>query len=120
AAQLGIIIKGGEVLERTQQVDVAVLDKTGTITEGRLRLVDVIPAEGEDRDEVLGLAAALEARSEHPVATAIATAAPEAVGADARRAGHADRSVTDFANQPGLGVTGTVDGRRVTVGRASL
>src|SRR5439155_12224153 len=67
-AQLGVIIKGGEVLESTKQVDVAVLDKTGTVTEGRMELVSVIAAAGVDTDEVRRLAAAVEGASEHPIA----------------------------------------------------
>ena len=111
-AQLGILIKGPEVLESTRAIDTVVLDKTGTVTTGRMTLLDVVPAGGVDRAEVLRLAGALEDSSEHPIARAIATAAAEQVGPPA--------AVTDFANVPGLGVRGVVDGREVTVGRRSL
>jgi P-type Cu+ transporter len=89
-----------------------VLDKTGTVTTGQMALVDVIPADGEDTDEVLRLAGALEAASEHPIAQAIAAGATERVGSLPAVAG--------FANVEGLGVTGTIDGHAVTVGRARL
>ncbi len=108
-AQLGIVIKGPEVLEQTRRVTTVVLDKTGTVTEGRMRLVDVVVLDGATRAEVLRLAGAVEAASEHPVAEAIATAARGAVGPLP--------GVTAFASAPGRGVTGTVDGRRVEVGR---
>ncbi|MFG1953079.1 heavy metal translocating P-type ATPase [Micromonospora sp. NPDC048830] len=110
-AQLGILIKGPEVLESTRQVDTVVLDKTGTVTTGRMTLVDVLPADGEDAAELLRLAGALEAASEHPIARAVAAGAAEA-GPLA--------PVTGFANAEGLGVAGTVDGREVTVGRLRL
>ncbi|MEU4642045.1 heavy metal translocating P-type ATPase [Micromonospora sp. NPDC023814] len=110
-AQLGILIKGPEVLESTKQVDTVVLDKTGTVTTGRMTLVDVLPAAGEDRAELLRLAGALEAASEHPIAQAVATGAAEAGVLP---------PVTGFANVEGLGVTGTVDGREVLVGRLRL
>ncbi|MGW4941895.1 heavy metal translocating P-type ATPase [Actinoplanes sp. NPDC004185] len=110
-AQLGILIKGPEVLESTRTVDTIVLDKTGTVTTGRMTLIDAVPAAGQDREQLLRMAAAVEAASEHPIAQAIA------------RAG-ADRSplppVTAFANLEGLGVTGSVDGRTVLVGRPQL
>jgi Cu+-exporting ATPase len=108
-AQLGIVIKGPEVLEQTQRVTTVVLDKTGTVTEGRMRLVDVVALDGATRAEVLRLAGAVEAASEHPVAEAIADAARAEVGPLP--------AVTAFASAPGRGVTGTVDGRRVEVGR---
>ena len=111
-AQLGVLIKGPQVLESTRRVDTIVLDKTGTVTTGKMALHDVQPAQGVDEDEVLRLAGALEAASEHPVAAAIAAGAEQRFGALP--------AVTGFANQPGLGVTGTVDGHRVAVGRASL
>ncbi|MFF5070239.1 heavy metal translocating P-type ATPase [Micromonospora olivasterospora] len=110
-AQLGILIKGPEVLESTRRVDTVVLDKTGTVTTGRMTLVDVLPADGEDAAELLRLAGALEAASEHPIARAVAAGAAE----DGPLA-----PVTGFANAEGLGVTGTVDGREVTVGRPRL
>ncbi|MFI6331824.1 heavy metal translocating P-type ATPase [Micromonospora chersina] len=110
-AQLGILIKGPEVLESTRQVDTVVLDKTGTVTTGKMTLVDVLPADGEDAAELLRLAGALEAASEHPIARAVADGAAEAGPLPA---------VTGFANAEGLGVTGAVDGREVVVGRLRL
>ncbi len=102
-AQLGIIIKGGEVLEQTRRVDVAVLDKTGTLTEGRMELVDVITMSTTTADTALRFAAAVEARSEHPIAAAIVA------GADSRRPGDASGSqVQGFENLPGRGVTAKV------------
>ncbi|SFT58204.1 Cu+-exporting ATPase [Geodermatophilus amargosae] len=111
-AQLGILIKGPEVLESTRRVDTVVLDKTGTVTTGRMTLLDVVAAPGEDRVQVLLLAGALEDASEHPIARAIATGAAEAVG-DLP-------AVEDFANVEGLGVQGIVDGHAVLVGRTTL
>ncbi|WP_433626495.1 heavy metal translocating P-type ATPase [Nocardia sp. CA-120079] len=111
-AQLGILIKGPEVLESTRRVDTVVLDKTGTVTTGKMTLLDVIAAEGEDTAEVLALAGALEDSSEHPIAQAIAKGARDKVGAL--------RQVEDFANIEGLGVQGVVDGHAVIVGRARL
>ena len=110
-AQLGILIKGPEVLESTRKVDTVVLDKTGTVTTGRMTLVDVVVADGQDRDEALRLAGAVEAASEHPIAQAIATAA-----AAAGRLPEVD----SFGNVEGLGVRGTVQGRDVVVGRRQL
>ncbi|OZV75537.1 copper-translocating P-type ATPase [Micromonospora echinospora] len=110
-AQLGILIKGPEVLESTRRVDTVVLDKTGTVTTGKMTLVDTLPADGQDADELLRLAGALEAASEHPIARAVA--------AGAARAGTLP-PVTGFANVEGLGVTGTVDGRDLVVGRVRL
>ncbi|GAA3443783.1 heavy metal translocating P-type ATPase [Planomonospora venezuelensis] len=107
-AQLGILIKGPEVLESTRRIDTIVLDKTGTVTSGTMTLKDVFTADGEDRQEVLRLAGALESASEHPIARAIARAA----GSDAK--------VEDFANAEGLGVQGIVDGHAVLVGRPQL
>ncbi|MFE0148063.1 heavy metal translocating P-type ATPase [Nonomuraea sp. NPDC059007] len=107
-AQMGILIKGPEVLESTRKIDTIVLDKTGTVTEGRMTLTDVHLAEGEDRDEVLRLAGALEHASEHPIAQAVAKAA------------QSDATVEDFANVEGLGVQGIVDGHAVLVGRPRL
>ncbi len=105
-AQMGILIKGPEVLESTRAVDTIVLDKTGTVTTGQMTLVDVFPASA--RDEALRLAGALEAASEHPVARAIALAAASTA------------AVTDFSNVEGLGVTGIVDSKKVVVGRPQL
>ncbi|MEU7570163.1 heavy metal translocating P-type ATPase [Micromonospora sp. NPDC049240] len=110
-AQLGVLIKGPEVLESTRRVDTVVLDKTGTVTTGRMTLAEVLPAAGEDAGELLRLAGALEAASEHPIARAVAEGAAEAGPTPA---------VGDFANAEGLGVTGTVDGRSVVVGRLRL
>ncbi|MER7133259.1 heavy metal translocating P-type ATPase [Streptosporangium saharense] len=111
-AQLGILIRGPEVLESTRRVDTVVLDKTGTVTEGRMTLTGVHPADGEDRDEVLRLAGALEHASEHPIARAVARAAAERVGELP--------TPEDFANVEGLGVQGVVDGHAVVVGRPRL
>ncbi|HEU4840926.1 MAG TPA: heavy metal translocating P-type ATPase, partial [Ilumatobacteraceae bacterium] len=108
-AQLGIIIKGPEVLESTRRIDTIVLDKTGTVTTGQMGLVDVVAAPGTDRAELLRLAGALEDASEHPIARAIALGA--------RRDGHPLPSVDAFASTRGLGVTGVVEGRHVRVGR---
>ncbi|GAA2511661.1 heavy metal translocating P-type ATPase [Pilimelia columellifera] len=110
-AQLGILIKGPEVLESTRRVDTVVLDKTGTVTTGRMALVDVATADGVERGELLRLAGAAEHASEHPIAQAIAAGAAEAGELPA---------VTGFANVEGLGVTATVDGHAVVVGRARL
>ncbi|MEW2245883.1 heavy metal translocating P-type ATPase [Streptomyces sp. NPDC006975] len=108
-AQLGILIKGPEVLESTRRVDTVVLDKTGTVTTGRMTLQEVYVAEGADEKEVLRLAGALEHASEHPLARAIAAGAEERAGALP--------GVEDFTNVPGRGVRGRVDGREVAVGR---
>jgi Cu+-exporting ATPase len=108
-AQLGILIKGPEILESTRRVDTVVLDKTGTVTTGRMALVDVVPAPGTTVDEVLGLVGAVEDASEHPVARAIATAAREKLGSL--------KPVESFANAQGLGVQGVVDGHAVVAGR---
>ncbi|TLG17895.1 cadmium-translocating P-type ATPase [Nocardia cyriacigeorgica] len=111
-AQLGILIKGPEVLESTRRVDTVVLDKTGTVTTGKMTLLDVVAADGEAADEVLALAGALEDSSEHPIAQAIAKGAREKLGEL--------KPVEDFANIEGLGVQGVVDGHAVIVGRARL
>ena len=108
-AQLGILIKGPEVLESTRRVDTVVLDKTGTVTTGRMTLQTVYAADGEDEKELLRLAGALEHASEHPVARAVAAGAGERVGALP--------AVEHFENVPGRGVRGRVDGREVAVGR---
>jgi Cu+-exporting ATPase len=107
-AQLGILIKGPETLESTRTVDTVVLDKTGTVTTGQMTLVDVVAGAGEDRDEALRLAGAVEAASEHPVARAIAKAAAERGALPA---------VEGFQSTHGVGVRGTVEGLGVTVGR---
>ncbi|MFB4316491.1 heavy metal translocating P-type ATPase [Actinomadura sp. 21ATH] len=111
-AQLGILIKGPEVLESTRTIDTVVLDKTGTVTTGRMALVGVVTAEDADEAEVLRLAGALENASEHPIAQAIAAGAAERVGELG--------TVEDFANVEGLGVQGLVDGKGVLVGRPRL
>nr|WP_298563148.1 heavy metal translocating P-type ATPase [uncultured Streptomyces sp.] len=108
-AQLGILIRGPEVLESTRRVDTVVLDKTGTVTTGRMTLQEVHAAEGTDEKEVLRLAGAVEHASEHPVARAIALGAEE-------RAGRLPE-VEGFENVPGRGVRGRVEGRDVAVGR---
>ncbi|MFE6736077.1 heavy metal translocating P-type ATPase [Microbacterium sp. NPDC057650] len=148
-AQLGILIKGPEVLESTRRVDTIVLDKTGTVTEGRMSVASVIPSEGTDAAQLLRLAGAVEDASEHPIAQAIAKAAAEAPAipaperpssrsarsgtadprvegrsgtADARDEGRAVAlpEVESFQNVEGRGVTGVVDGHAVLVGRLSL
>ncbi|WP_308492760.1 heavy metal translocating P-type ATPase [Microbacterium terrisoli] len=124
-AQLGILIKGPEVLESTRNVDTVVLDKTGTVTTGRMSLVEVIAEPGTDRDELLRLAGAVEDASEHPIAQAIARAATEHVSVSASESGSAAAGGTlpepeDFTNLEGRGVQGTVDGHLVLVGRESL
>ena len=111
-AQLGILIKGPEVLEASGRVDTIVLDKTGTVTTGTMTLLDVITAGGEQPDDVLRLAGALEDSSEHPIAKAIAAGARDKVG-DLP-------SVEEFTSLEGLGVQGIVDGRTVVVGRRRL
>jgi Cu+-exporting ATPase len=111
-AQLGILIKGPEVLESTRAVDTIVLDKTGTVTTGRMSLVDVAAAPGVDAGELLRLAAAVEDASEHPVGTAIAAGARQRL-----RAGLP--AVQDFSSSPGLGVSGVADGHAVAAGRGS-
>jgi Cu+-exporting ATPase len=108
-AQLGIVIKGPEVLEQTKRVTTVVLDKTGTVTEGRMQLVDVLPANGAVRADVLRLAGGVEDASEHPIAQAVAAAARSELGSLP--------VVEGFASRPGIGVTGRVDGHDVTVGR---
>jgi Cu+-exporting ATPase len=109
-AQLGILIKGPEVLESTRRADTVVLDKTGTVTTGRMALVDVVAATELDATDLLRLAAAVEDASEHPVAAAIVAGARERSGEDLP-------AVTDFANARGLGVCAVVAGRTVAVGR---
>jgi Cu+-exporting ATPase len=111
-AQLGILIKGPEVLESTRRIDTVVLDKTGTVTTGTMTLLDVVTAPDEQPDQVLRLAGALEDSSEHPIAKAIAVAARDKVGDLPAAEG--------FANQEGLGVRGVVDGHEVIVGRRRL
>ncbi len=110
AAQLGILIKGPQILESTRRVDTVVLDKTGTVTTGKMSVIDVVADEdGSDADEVLRIAGAIEGSSEHPIAAAIAAAAaqPNSVLPP----------VIDFLAVPGRGVTGSVEGHTVAVGR---
>ena len=111
-AQLGIVIKGPEVLESTRAADMIVLDKTGTVTTGKMTLADVAAAPGEDAAEVLRLAGAAEDASAHPIAAAIAGGARTRLGQDLP-------VVEAFTSYPGLGITGVVDGAAVAVGRAS-
>ncbi|UNQ36232.1 heavy metal translocating P-type ATPase [Prescottella equi] len=111
-AQLGVLIKGPEVLETTRGVDTIVLDKTGTVTTGKMTLIDVVTTDGVDRDEALRLVGALENASEHPIAQAVAAGAAEGVGSLP--------SVEDFVNVEGKGVQGIVDGHAVVAGRESL
>ncbi|XTP33467.1 heavy metal translocating P-type ATPase [Mycobacterium sp. TJFP1] len=111
-AQIGVLIKGPEVLESTRKVDTVVLDKTGTVTTGKMTLVDVITEPETERAELLRLAGALENASEHPIAQAVAAAAAEEL--------HALPVPEDFANVEGKGVHGIVDGHAVVVGRESL
>ena len=106
-AQLGILIKGPEVLEQTRRISAVLLDKTGTITEGRMQLVDVLPV-GADRSELLRVAGAAESGSEHPLAQAVARAA---AGEESLP------SVEHFRNHAGLGIEAVVEGRAVLVGR---
>ncbi|WP_412542932.1 heavy metal translocating P-type ATPase [Longispora sp. K20-0274] len=111
-AQLGILIKGPEVLESTHRIDTIVLDKTGTVTTGHMSLIEVIAAEGEDHDAVLRLAGAAESGSEHPIAHAITRGATERLGDLPAASG--------FANLAGLGVRATVDGHEVLIGRPAF
>ncbi|WP_406861669.1 heavy metal translocating P-type ATPase [Streptomyces sp. HUAS MG47] len=111
-AQLGILIKGPEVLETTRKVDTIVLDKTGTVTTGRMTLLQVHSAENVTETDVLRLAGALEHSSEHPIAQAVATGAAAKLGTLP--------TPEDFANVPGLGVQGIVEGHAVLVGREKL
>ena len=116
-AQLGIIIKGGEVLEATEAITTVVLDKTGTLTEGRMTVVGLEVASDVDAAAAVRAAGAVERLSEHPVAAAVtAWAASNTSGSDEV----AFPEVTSFENLPGRGVTGTVEGRTVWVGRPTL
>jgi len=111
-AQLGLLIKGPEVLESTRRVDTVVLDKTGTVTTGKMTLAEVVVAEGTDRDEALRLVGAAESASEHPIAAAIARGAAVMAGPLP--------VVTEFESREGLGIAATADGERVVAGRPSL
>jgi Cu+-exporting ATPase len=108
-AQFGILIKGPEILEQTRQVDTVLLDKTGTVTTGSMQLTGVRPFDGTDPADVLRIAAALEAGSEHPIARAIVGAASDGLGAVP--------PVTGFRNLPGSGVTAVIDGVAYEIGR---
>ncbi len=110
-AQLGILIKGPEMLEQTRRIGTIVLDKTGTVTEGRMELVEVRPLNGATIAEILRLAGAVEAASEHPIAQAVARAAKAELGKLPE--------VESFRNLPGVGVRGSVDGHLVEVGRSN-
>ena len=112
AAQMGIIIKGVDVLQSTRRIDTVILDKTGTVTTGRMELIDVVCTVGNTREKVLQLAGAVEYASEHPIGKAIARGAVDA--------GVALSAVTSFETFIGLGATGVVDGIVVTVGREEL
>ncbi|MET7796400.1 heavy metal translocating P-type ATPase [Streptomyces decoyicus] len=118
-AQLGILLKGPEVLESTRRVDTVVLDKTGTVTTGVMTLTGAHLAEGATEPEVLRLAGALEHASEHPIARAIVTGAEQRSGEGGAAAGTLP-TPEDFANVPGLGVRGVVEGHAVLVGREQL
>ena len=111
-ASMGVLIKGGEVLERSKRVDTVVFDKTGTLTRGEMTLTDVVPIEGGDADDVLRRAAAVEAGSEHPVGRAVVDGARE-------RAGTLP-AVTGFVASTGQGVRATVDSKEIHVGRHTL
>jgi Cu+-exporting ATPase len=129
-AGVGVLIKSAEALERLEQVDTIVIDKTGTLTEGKPKVTDVITAPGMSRGQLLRLAASLERSSEHPLAAAIVAAAKAAAGTptqasegDKNPAGDASVATpdaTDFASVTGKGVTGQVGGRSVALGNASL
>ncbi|MFM9140835.1 MAG: heavy metal translocating P-type ATPase, partial [Solirubrobacterales bacterium] len=112
-AQLGLLIRGPEVLESTRRADTIVLDKTGTVTTGRLEPAGIVTAGAFSEDEAWRLVGAIEAASEHPIARAIAARAAELNGGPLPPAG-------DVANHEGLGVTGEVEGRRLVVGRPAL
>ena len=109
AAELGILFKGGEVFEASRNVDVALLDKTGTVTEGAMRLAEIVPAEGATLERVLALAAAVEYGSEHPIAAAVVAGARERGVQIPTAAGH--------LVEPGAGATALLDGQTVRVGR---
>src|SRR5213593_876278 len=108
-AQLGVLIRGPEILEQTRRVDTIVLDKTGTVTEGKLELVEIALLNGAGRADVLRLAGSVEAASEHPVAQAVVRAARAELGELP--------AVSGFRSRPGVGVVGTVEGREISVGR---
>ena len=111
-ATAGVLIKNAEALERFEKIDTLVVDKTGTLTEGKPRVVAVVPAEGFDEATVLSLGASLERSSEHPLAAAIVTSAKDR--------GVALQEITEFASVTGKGVKGGIGGRKVAVGNAKL
>jgi P-type Cu+ transporter len=111
-ATSGVLIKNAEALERFEKVDTLVVDKTGTLTEGKPRIVAIVPAEGFDETSVLSIAASLERSSEHPLAAAIL--------AKARERGIAPEEIADFASVTGKGVTGAIGGLKVAIGNAKL
>ena len=111
-AEVGVLIKNAEALERMEKIDTLVVDKTGTLTEGKPKVVAVVPAKGFDENEVLRLAASVEQASEHPLALAIVAAAQER--------GLNMSAVTGFDSPTGKGVVGTLDGRRLALGNAKL
>ena len=111
-ARLGLLIKGPQVLESTRRIDTVLLDKTGTMTTGEMKLVSVETAPGVDRQEALRLVGALEDASEHPIARAIAEGARSEAGELP--------AVSDFVNREGSGVEGEVEGHRMLVGRPSM
>ena len=111
-AEVGVLIKNAEALERMEKIDTLVVDKTGTLTEGKPKVVAVAPAQGFEENQVLRLAASLEKASEHPLALAIVTAAQER-GLDMS-------AVTEFNSPTGKGVVGVVDGRRLALGHANF
>ncbi len=111
-AQLGVVIKGPEILEQTRQVTTIVLDKTGTITEGRMAVTELVPADGIPEDELLGLAASVEDASEHPIARAVASLGRDRLGTLA--------PLDSFTARTGLGVEAVVDGHAVVIGRPAL
>jgi len=109
-AQLGILIKGPQVLESTRRIDTIVLDKTGTVTTGRMSVTDVIPADGTNITDLLRLAGPVESASEHPIARAVAAHAAAHTSTPAP-------AVEDFRNHEGRGVSGVIDGHAVVIGR---
>ena len=111
-AQAGVLVKSADALERLEKVDTLVIDKTGTLTEGKPKVVAVMPVEGTSETEVVRLAASLERASEHPLAAAVVAAAAER--------GIALAEIVDFDSAPGKGVTGTVEGRRVAAGNQAF
>jgi Cu+-exporting ATPase len=112
AAQMGIVIKGIDVLQSTRRIDTVILDKTGTVTTGKMTLVDVVCADGVQRNDALRYAAAVETASEHPIARAIAVAGATELGEIP--------ALDEFASMPGMGATGRIGGVIITVGREEV